>query len=93
MGLSIEDLSRDLSKYDSILKYLSNFTIEGRQITSVNHGLLVMLDRLCENQSKESLSKVRNYIENVLDKALKNSSLNQKYYDKILDYIDRQIGG
>ena len=39
------------------------------------------------------LSKLRDYIENVLDKALKNSSLNQKYYDEILDYIDRQIGG
>lgn len=39
------------------------------------------------------LIKVRNYIENVLDKALKNNSLIQKCYDEILDYIDRQIGG
>lgn len=37
------------------------------------------------------LEKVRDTVECVLDNALKNSSLNQSYYDKLLDEIDNQI--
>lgn len=39
----------------------------------------------------EQLEKVKDATENILDKALKNSSYNQKYYDELLDQIDNQI--
>ena len=47
-----------------------------------------------ENQNKkaiEQLEKVKETAECVLDNALKNSSLNQSYYDRLLDGIDEQI--
>ena len=37
------------------------------------------------------LEKTLNFIENVFDIALKNCSLNNVYYDQILDFIDQQI--
>ena len=49
-----------------------------------------------ENQNKkaiEQLEKVKETTECVLDNALKNSSLNQSYYDRLLDEIDNQING
>ena len=39
----------------------------------------------------QELEKTLNFIENVFDKALKNCSLNNVYYDQILDFIDQQI--
>ena len=39
----------------------------------------------------EQLEKVRETAECVLDNALKNSSLNESYYDRLLDEIDNQI--
>ena len=39
----------------------------------------------------DDLEKVRETAECVLDNALKNSSLNQSYYDRLLDEIDNQI--
>ena len=39
----------------------------------------------------EELNKVRETAECVLDNALKNSSLNESYYDRLLDEIDNQI--
>ena len=47
-----------------------------------------------ENQNKkaiEQLEKVKETAECVLDNALKNSSLNESYYDRLLDEIDNQI--
>lgn len=43
------------------------------------------------NFAIEKLDKVKETTENVLDNALKNSSLNQSYYDRLLDEIDKQI--
>lgn len=43
-------------------------------------------------QSRTTLLKtVINITEDVLDEALKNSSLNSAYYDKLLDYLDRLL--
>lgn len=39
----------------------------------------------------QELEKTLNFIEDVFDKALKNCSLNNGYYDQILDFIDQQI--
>ena len=39
----------------------------------------------------EQLEKVKETTECVLDNALKNSSLNESYYDRLLDEIDNQI--
>ena len=39
----------------------------------------------------EELEKAKETTECVLDNALKNSSLNQSYYDRLLDEIDNQI--
>ena len=39
----------------------------------------------------DELEKVKETAECVLDNALKNSSLNQSYYDRLLDEIDNQI--
>ena len=39
----------------------------------------------------EQLEKVKETTECILDNALKNSSLNQSYYDRLLDEIDNQI--
>lgn len=45
----------------------------------------------CKAQIYLALSKARNYIEDILDKALKNNSINEKYYNTILNYFDNQI--
>ena len=39
----------------------------------------------------DELEKVKETTECVLDNALKNSSLNESYYDRLLDEIDNQI--
>lgn len=39
----------------------------------------------------EELNKARETAECVLDNALKNSSLNESYYDRLIDEIDNQI--
>ena len=39
----------------------------------------------------DELEKVKETTECILDNALKNSSLNQSYYDRLLDEIDNQI--
>ena len=41
----------------------------------------------------DELEKVKETTECVLDNALKNSSLNQSYYDRLIDEIDNQING
>ena len=39
----------------------------------------------------EQLEKVLDITENILDDAIKNCSLNESYYDTLLDKIDNQI--
>lgn len=39
----------------------------------------------------EQLEKVKELAEDILDDAIKNCSLNESYYDNLLDYIDNQI--
>ena len=39
----------------------------------------------------EQLKKVKDTAENILDDAIKNCSLNESYYDNLLDKIDNQI--
>ncbi|MBP3708343.1 MAG: hypothetical protein J6J36_07105 [Clostridia bacterium] len=41
--------------------------------------------------AEKKLNTVKEIIEETLDRALKNSSLNQGYYDGLLDEIDKQI--
>ena len=53
-----------------------------------------LVDKVKEPQTQlaiQELEKTLNFIENVFDKALKNCSLNNGYYDQILDFIDQQI--
>ena len=53
------------------------------------------LEKQCDKDkisfTLEQLEKVKETTECVLDNALKNSSLNQSYYDRLLDEIDNQI--
>ena len=39
----------------------------------------------------EQLEKVKEFAEDILDDAIKNCSLNESYYDNLLDKIDNQI--
>lgn len=52
------------------------------------------IDNIKQSQKQLAISeleKVKDTVECVLDDALKNSSLNQSYYDRLLDEIDNQI--
>lgn len=55
--------------------------------------------RMCEQEfyqdkisfAVEQFEKVKEFAEDILDDAIKNCSLNESYYDNLLDYIDKQI--
>lgn len=50
-------------------------------------------EEVCEllNKQNRALESVIKITEDVLDAALKNSSLNSAYYDKLLDYLDKLV--
>lgn len=70
---------------------------KGRQVCqSQNESIKYkkLLNKSGQNQKLlaiQELEKTLNFIENVFDKALKSCSLNNGYYDQILDFIDQQI--
>lgn len=76
-----------LNEQDEKIKELENFLLLARmgyafEQEKKNNSLLLVeqLNTLIEN--------ITNTVENILNEALKNSSLNAKYYDEILDYLD-----
>lgn len=73
---------------------LKQFNADMKDYALVNRDIADEI--YCEHQDKisfavEQLEKVKETAECVLDNALKNSSLNQSYYDRLLDEIDNQI--
>lgn len=73
--------------YDSQEKLLSQKLAENSKLTLENQQLKQSQKQLAISE----LEKVKDTVESVLDNALKNSSLNQSYYDRLLDEIDNQI--
>lgn len=73
---------------------LKQFNLDIKEYALINRNAVDEI--YCEHQDKisfavEQLEKVKETTECVLDNALKNSSLNQSYYDRLLDEIDNQI--
>ena len=89
-----EELKQQLAEKDEEIAYLT------KQVKKFNNEAQKYFeDAYCNdfhNQDKisfciEQLEKVKETTECILDNALKNSSLNQSYYDRLLDEIDNQI--
>lgn len=58
------------------------------------HEIIEIKEQLKQSQNQKAIDELENtrdIIEDILDKALKNSSLNEKYYDDLLDFIDQKI--
>ena len=95
----IEEKDKEIAylKEIRILKDNSNMStkINGVDFSDEQILTLQVLDILKRYNQKQlaiqELEKTLNFIENVFDKALKNCSLNNGYYDQILDFIDQQI--
>lgn len=88
---------RVLEKLDIIVRSNQELEKENQQLkdklhTSEQETLHFHNKYFAEKQiAIEELNKVRETAECVLDNALKNSSLNQSYYDRLLDEINNQI--
>ena len=87
-------MKQQLAEKDEEIAYLT------KQVKKFNNEAQKYFeDAYCNdfhNQDKISfaiaeLEKVKETTECILDNALKNSSLNQSYYDRLLDEIDNQI--
>ena len=92
----IDQLKQQLAEKDKEIERLN--TIIGLSQLQVSEkdrlNTSVNINSLQYNQTQlaiQELEKTLNFIENVFDKALKNCSLNNGYYDQILDFIDQQI--
>lgn len=86
-----EIVDRDKKLFDDKNKEIEDLSL---QISELNSKITQMeeQDMIFHNQlAIQELEKTLNFIENVFDIALKNCSLNNGYYDQILDFIDQQI--
>lgn len=88
----VEKLKQQLSEKDK--EYQSFKKIADENVNYLKNRILEETRNY--NQDKilfavEKLEKVKETTECILDNALKNSSLNQSYYDRLLDEIDNQI--
>ena len=83
----IEDLQSQLEDKDEEYQQLKDKLHTAEQETLYFHNKYFAEKQI----AIEELNKVRETAEGVLDNALKNSSLNQSYYDRLLDEIDNQI--
>ena len=90
----VANLEAKLAEKDEEIAYLT------KQVNKFNNEAQKYFeDAYCNdfhNQDKisfavEKLEQVKETAECVLDNALKNSSLNQSYYDRLLDEIGNQI--
>lgn len=80
----IESLTTDLQEALTLIK-------EGRELVGLNNKLLEQSHQDKISFCIEQLENVKETTECVLDNALKNCSLNQSYYDRLLGEIDNQI--
>ena len=94
LTLEVKELKQQLAEKDEEIAYLT------KQVKKFNNEAQKYFeDAYCNdfhNQDKisfciEQLEKVKETTKCILDNALKNSSLNQSYYDRLLDEIDNQI--
>ena len=84
----IQELKQQLAEKTLTIEQINKAFIENRSLWKGKYERA--------NQDKisftiEQLEKVKETTECILDNALKNSSLNQSYYDRLLDEIDNQI--
>lgn len=94
----IQQLKQQLAEKDKEIERLKNLFKLNNEVV-INQGKEIFDLRVQVLQQKQNrkqlaiqeLEKTLNFIENVFDKALKNCSLNNCYYDQILDFIDQQI--
>lgn len=95
---AIHDWKTLCAEKDKEIERLKNLFELNNEVV-INQGkemfdLRVQVLQQKQNQTQlaiQELEKTLNFIENVFDKALKNCSLNNGYYDQILDFIDQQI--
>ena len=73
-------------RFGENVKKVTIKTIDGKNFDVYNDGYQ---DKI--SFAVEMLEKVLDTTENILDDAVKNSSLNQSYYDRLLDEVDNQI--
>lgn len=80
-----KDLSNKLNKRTDELNVHKN------AIKNILHNCDTSDCKLKINFTLNEFIKAREYLENLLDKAIKNCSINMSYYDKLLDYFDDKI--
>ena len=88
-----EELKQQLAEKEKEIESYKHFkiTIGTMENNQVDISSTTYTDQDKISFAVEKLEKVKETTECVLDNALKNSSLNQSYYDRLLDEIDNQI--
>lgn len=83
------------SKYRFVDRYTREDFMNTIDMANKNYdSIKSRYEKLEQSQNQtaiDELEKVKETTECVLDNALKNSSLNQSYYDRLLDEIEQQI--
>ena len=89
----VEELQKQLAEKEKEIESYKHFkiTIGTMENNQVDISSTTYTDQDKISFAVEKLEKVKETTECVLDNALKNSSLNQSYYDRLLDEIDNQI--
>lgn len=86
-----DTLSAKFEQANEIIKNPNTLIFQQQELID-NLQITIKEKNKKQNQKAiDELENTRNIVEEVLDIALKNSSLNQKYYDELLDFIDEQI--
>ena len=97
MGLRIEDLNRDLTKYEPILMLVTNLSRQAKLSYTNLPFVIKVLDKLLLEKTKQVCEKIRNVAkENLLQVICKCGKetdfdfINYEYLIKLLDQIEKE---
>ena len=82
-------LKFDLAMFKSVNEIINRYGIEKAREILFQTEITKKQDKI--SFAVAELKKTLSYAEDILNEALKNSSLNNSFYDKLLDKIDNQI--
>lgn len=88
-----KQFKEELDRYSELFKMKNKdfYGIEKSEYEKLQKGTKEIIKQSQKQLAIRELEKLKDTVECVLNNALKNSSLNQSYYDRLLDEIDNQI--